>query len=69
MFISSMRAGMFIALGCLLYLHIADKTLAAFLFSLGLLSVGLTGSLLYTGQVHKLVEHTPRRTVRELPVI
>ncbi len=68
-FISSMRAGMFIALGCLLYLHIADKTIAAFLFSLGLLSVGLTGSLLYTGQVHKLVEPTPRRRARELPVI
>lgn len=69
MLISSARAGMFIALGCLIYLHIADKTVAAFLFSLGLLSVGLTGSLLYTGQVHKLLEHTPRRTVRELPLI
>lgn len=69
MLVASMRAGMFIALGCLIYLNVADKTAGAFLFSLGLLSVGLTGSLLYTGQVHKLIEHTPRRRLRELPVI
>ncbi len=69
MILPSMRAGMFISLGCMLYIRIEDKVLASFLFALGLLSVGLTGSLLFTGQTHKLLEHTPKRTPKELAII
>lgn len=52
----SIRAGMFIALGCIIFLSAPNVLIGALLFSLGLLCVGLTESYLYTGQVHKLVE-------------
>lgn len=52
----SVRAGAFIALGCILYLLAPNPVVGAFLFSLGLLSVRLTQSYLFTGQVHKLIE-------------
>lgn len=53
MFVDSFKAGAFIALGCLLYLLI-PAPMGAFFFALGLLSIGLTKGLLFTGQVHKL---------------
>ncbi len=52
----SIRAGAFIALGCIIYLLAPSAILGALLFSLGLLSIGLTQSYLYTGQVHQLIE-------------
>lgn len=52
----SIRAGAFIALGCILYLLAPNPIVGAILFSLGLLSVRLTQSYLFTGQVHQLVE-------------
>ena len=52
----SVRAGAFIALGCILYLLAPNPVVGAFLFSLGLLSVRLTQSYLFTGQVHKVIE-------------
>lgn len=54
--VQSIRAGAFIALGCILYLLAPNPIVGAVLFSLGLLSVRLTQSYLYTGQVHQLVE-------------
>ena len=52
----SVRAGAFIALGCILYLLAPNPIVGALLFSLGLLSVRLTQSYLFTGQVHKVIE-------------
>lgn len=54
--VQSVRAGAFIALGCILYLLAPNPIVGAILFSLGLLSVRLTQSYLFTGQVHQLVE-------------
>lgn len=54
--VQSIRAGAFIALGCILYLLAPNPIVGAILFSLGLLSVRLTQSYLFTGQVHQLVE-------------
>lgn len=53
---STIRAGAFISLGCIIYLLAPSAILGALLFSLGLLCVGLTQSYLYTGQVHQLIE-------------
>lgn len=66
MWIKAIKAGIFIGVGCILYLLIPNPAIGALLFSLGLLSVGLTNSLLYTGQVHKLIEHTPQRSGLDL---
>ena len=56
MTLKSIRAGMFIALGCIIYLSAPSVLIGAILFSLGLLCIGLTESYLYTGQIHKLIE-------------
>ena len=55
--IQSIRAGVLIALGCILYLLASNPIVGAILFSFGLLSIRLTQSYLYTGQVHKLIEN------------
>ena len=55
--IQSIRAGVLIALGCVLYLLAPNPIVGAILFSFGLLSIRLTQSYLYTGQVHKLIEN------------
>ena len=52
----SIRAGAFIALGCILYLLAPNTIIGACFFSLGLLSVRMTQAYLYTGQVHQLIE-------------
>lgn len=65
--VQSIRAGVFIALGCILYLLAPNVVVGAFLFSLGLISVRQTQSYLYTGQVHKMIEGN--RKLRELPFI
>ena len=55
--IQSIRAGVLIALGCVLYLLAPNPIAGAILFSFGLLSIRLTQSYLYTGQVYKLIEN------------
>lgn len=50
-FVKSILAGALIALAGMLYLKSSDKVVGAFLFSLGLCTVFMTKSLLYTGRV------------------
>lgn len=66
MYFQSIKAGMFIVMGCIIYLLIPEPIIGALLFSLGLLSINLTSCTLFTGQVHKLIEHTPKRKIYEL---
>lgn len=53
--VRSIQAGAFIALGCILYLLAPNPIVGAALFSIGLISVRLTKSYLFTGQVQKIV--------------
>lgn len=49
--IRSITAGLTIGLGGIAFLSVDNKIIGAFLFSLGLLSICITGQLLYTGRV------------------
>lgn len=49
MYFQSIKAGMFIAIGCIIYLLIPEPIIGALFFSLGLLSIGLTSCTLFTG--------------------
>ena len=53
----SITAGVVIGLGGLCYLSVDDKTVGAFLFSMGLLSVLIFGLDLYTGWVCRLEKY------------
>lgn len=57
-FIKAWLAGIFIAIGCNVYLMSESKYVGATLFSLGLMTILLFGFNLYTGKVGYAVQHS-----------